>query len=72
MRAPEPIVTAAKHGPQPQPPRPRGGGAQETSTGRFAAPCVRTTSQIICDAEAGLSSSANYGFVRCVGAAPPQ
>jgi len=37
---------------------------QETSCGKFAGLCVRTTSQIICDAEAGLSSSANYGFVR--------
>ncbi|KAI8465728.1 MAG: pyruvate kinase [Monoraphidium minutum] len=37
---------------------------QETSCGRFAGHCVRTTSQIICDAEAGLSSYANYSFVR--------
>ncbi|GBF99836.1 pyruvate kinase [Raphidocelis subcapitata] len=37
---------------------------QETSTGRFAGLCVRTMAKIITDAEAGLSSSANYGFVR--------
>lgn len=38
--------------------------SQETSTGRFAGHCVRTTSQIICDAEAGMSHSANYTFIR--------
>ena len=37
---------------------------RETSTGRFATDCVRTTAAIICDAEAGVSASANFGFVR--------
>jgi pyruvate kinase len=37
---------------------------QETSTGRFADLCVKTTSQIIHDAEAGIGHAANYLFLR--------